>query len=95
MFSRLYQLLEGKTPKELLRTYEGLEQMAVKLNIDTVSELDQLGEASQEQILLLSKMDADLAALRESMYCRGGIVCLSNQVRISYDYSCTKVLTCN
>nr|XP_056710311.1 HAUS augmin-like complex subunit 3 [Euleptes europaea] len=76
---RLYQLLEGKNSTQLFRTNEGLEQVAEKLHLDTVSVLDQLAVLSQEQTLLLSKMDADLIILRESMYSRGDGVSLSNQ----------------
>ncbi|XP_053251819.1 HAUS augmin-like complex subunit 3 [Podarcis raffonei] len=74
---RLCQLLEGSNSKQLFRTYEGLEQMVEKLHLDTMSVVDQLAGSSQEQILL-SKMDADLGSLRNSMYCGGERVCLSN-----------------
>lgn len=91
LFSRLCQLLEGSNSKQLFRTYEGLEQMAEKLHLDTMSVVDQLAVSSQEQILL-SKMDADLGSLRNSMYCGGERVCLSNLVsnwiRISSDCCC-------
>ncbi|XP_053106550.1 HAUS augmin-like complex subunit 3 [Hemicordylus capensis] len=76
---RLYELMEGKNSKQLLRTQDGLEQMAEKLHLDTVSVLDQLAASSQEQILLMSKMDSDLVTLQNSMYCKGESVCLSNQ----------------
>lgn len=76
----MYQLLEGKNAKQLFRTNEGLEQVAEKLYLDTKSILDQLAVLNQEQTLLLSKMDADLVTLHESMYIRGGSVSLSNQV---------------
>ncbi|XP_048363673.1 HAUS augmin-like complex subunit 3 [Sphaerodactylus townsendi] len=76
---RLYQLLEGKNANQLFRTNEGLEQVAEKLRLDTVSFLDQLAALSQEQTLLLSKMDADIVTLRESVYSRGDAVSLSNQ----------------
>lgn len=64
----------------MFRTHEDLEQMAEKLHLDKVSELDQLAVTSQEQTLFLSKMDADLVTLHDSMYCKGENVCLSNQV---------------
>lgn len=76
---RLYQLLEGKNAKQLFRTNEGLEQVAERLHLDTKSILDQVTALSQEQSLLLSKMDADLVTLHECMYFRGDGVCLSNQ----------------
>ncbi|KAL8182014.1 UNVERIFIED_CONTAM: hypothetical protein K2H54_039830 [Gekko kuhli] len=76
---KLYQLLEGKNAKQLFRTNEGLEQVAEKFHLDTKSILDQLAVLSQEQTLLLSKMDADLVTLHECMYFRGDGVCLSNQ----------------
>ncbi|KAJ6663989.1 hypothetical protein lerEdw1_008943 [Lerista edwardsae] len=76
---RLYQFLERENSKQLFRTHEDLEQMAEKLHLDTVSELDQLAVTSQEQTLFLSKMDADLVTLRDSVYCKGENVCLSNQ----------------
>ncbi|XP_054840291.1 HAUS augmin-like complex subunit 3 [Eublepharis macularius] len=75
---RLYQLLEGKDTKQLFRTNEGLEQVAEKLRLETAFVLDQLAVLSQEQTLLLSKMDADLDALHETMYFRGDGVSLSN-----------------
>uniref|UniRef100_A0A6J0V8M4 HAUS augmin-like complex subunit 3 n=1 Tax=Pogona vitticeps TaxID=103695 RepID=A0A6J0V8M4_9SAUR len=76
---RLYQLLEGQDPKELFRTHDGLQQMAEKVHLDTTSVLDQLAVTSKEQILLLSKMDADVISLRDCMYCGGESVRLSNQ----------------
>ncbi|XP_066481409.1 HAUS augmin-like complex subunit 3 [Tiliqua scincoides] len=76
---RLYQLLGRENSKQLFRTHEDLEQMAEKLHLGTVSGLDQLTVSSQEQILFLSKMDADLVTLRDSLYCKGENVCLSNQ----------------
>ncbi|XP_077208244.1 HAUS augmin-like complex subunit 3 [Paroedura picta] len=76
---RLYQLLEGGNAKQLFRTNEGLEQVAEKLHLDTKSVLDQLAVLRQEQIILLSKMDADLVNLHDSMYFKGDGVSLSNQ----------------
>ncbi|XP_026547405.1 HAUS augmin-like complex subunit 3 [Notechis scutatus] len=76
---RMCQLLEGRNPKQLFRTYERLEEMAEKLHLDSVSVLDQLVLAGQEQNHLLSKMDADLTILHDSIYCKGESVCLSNQ----------------
>ncbi|XP_070605292.1 LOW QUALITY PROTEIN: HAUS augmin-like complex subunit 3 [Erythrolamprus reginae] len=76
---RMCELLEGSNPKQLFRTYEKLEEMAEKLHLDSVSVLDQLALTDQEQNLLLSKMDADLTILHDSIYCKGESVCLSNQ----------------
>ncbi|KAF7246386.1 HAUS augmin-like complex subunit 3, partial [Varanus komodoensis] len=76
---RLCQLLEGENLKQLFRTHKGLEQMAEKLHLNTMTVLDQLAITSQEQTLLLSKMDAALIALRDSMYCSGESICLSSQ----------------
>ncbi|XP_015718382.1 HAUS augmin-like complex subunit 3 [Coturnix japonica] len=66
---RLYQLLEGENKKQLFKTYTNLEQMAQKLNEDCVTAQDQLAASSQEQTLLLSKLDSDVNALRDSLYC--------------------------
>ncbi|XP_039188003.1 HAUS augmin-like complex subunit 3 [Crotalus tigris] len=76
---RMCQLLEGRNPKQLFTTYERLEEMAEKLHLDSVSMFDQLVIAGQEQSLLLSKMDADLTILHDSIYCKEESVCLSNQ----------------
>ncbi|XP_070798302.1 HAUS augmin-like complex subunit 3 [Pituophis catenifer annectens] len=76
---RMCKLLEGRNPKQLFRTYERLEEMAENLHLDSVSVLDRLVLAGQEQNHLLSKMDADLTILHDSIYCKGESVCLSNQ----------------
>lgn len=74
------QLLEGRNPKQLFTTYERLEEMAEKLHLDSVSMFEQLVIAGQGQSLLLSKMDADLTILHDTIYCKEESVCLSNQV---------------
>ncbi|KAH0617634.1 hypothetical protein JD844_016079 [Phrynosoma platyrhinos] len=76
---RLYQLLEGKNPKQLFRTHEGLEKMAEELHLDTVAILDRLTITNEDQILLLSKIDADVISLHNAMYQSGESICLSNQ----------------
>ncbi|XP_042321762.1 HAUS augmin-like complex subunit 3 [Sceloporus undulatus] len=76
---RLYRLLEGKNLKQLFRTHEGLEKMSEELHLDTVSILDRLTVINKDQILLLSKIDADVIALRDAMYQSGESICLSNQ----------------
>ncbi|KAG6935887.1 HAUS augmin like complex subunit 3 [Chelydra serpentina] len=77
---RLYQLLEGENQKQqLFRTHEGIEQVAQKLKQDITSVQDQLAVSSQEQFLFLSKLDSDLDALCDSLYCGGNQVLLSNQ----------------
>ncbi|NXN99696.1 HAUS3 protein, partial [Rhinopomastus cyanomelas] len=69
---RLLQLLKGdsKTPQSL-KTYESLEQMARKLKEDCATAEDQLAASSQEQSLLLSKLENDVDTLRDALY-RGG-----------------------
>ncbi|TFK09989.1 adenosine kinase [Platysternon megacephalum] len=77
---RLYQLLEGENQKQqLFRTHEGIEQVAQKLKQDIISVQDQLAVSSQEQFLFLSKLDSDLDALCDSLYCGGNKILLSNQ----------------
>lgn len=77
---RLYQLLEGENQKQqLFRTHEGIEQVAQKLKQDITSVQDQLAVSSQEQFLFLSKLDSDLDALCDSLYCGGNKILLSNQ----------------
>ncbi|XP_034626601.1 HAUS augmin-like complex subunit 3 isoform X1 [Trachemys scripta elegans] len=77
---RLYQLLEGENQKQqLFRTHDGIEQVAQKLKQDITSVQDQLAVSSQEQFLFLSKLDSDLDALCDSLYCGGNKILLSNQ----------------
>ncbi|NXA31404.1 HAUS3 protein, partial [Eudromia elegans] len=77
---RLYQLLEGGNKKqELFRTYEGLQQMAQKLKEDCATVQDQLAVSSQEQSLFLSKLNSDIDALCDALYCGGNQVLLSSQ----------------
>lgn len=79
--SRLYQLLEGENKKQLFKTYKDLEQMAQKLNQDCVTAEEQLAVSSQEQSLLLSKLDSDVNALRDALYCGGNQILLTSRVR--------------
>ncbi|KFQ44798.1 HAUS augmin-like complex subunit 3, partial [Nestor notabilis] len=75
---RLYQLLEGENKnQELFKTYKGLEQMAQKLKQDCTTAQDQLAASSQEQSLLLSKLESDVDTLYNALY-RGG-----NQIQLS------------
>ncbi|XP_074848443.1 HAUS augmin-like complex subunit 3 isoform X2 [Carettochelys insculpta] len=77
---RLYKLLEGETQKQqLFRTHKGMEQLSEKLKQDISSVQDRLSVASQEQSLFLSKLDSDLDALCDSLYCGGNQILLSNQ----------------
>nr|XP_060631474.1 HAUS augmin-like complex subunit 3 [Anolis sagrei ordinatus]XP_060631475.1 HAUS augmin-like complex subunit 3 [Anolis sagrei ordinatus] len=76
---RLYQLLEGKNPKQLFRTHEGLEQMSEELHLDKMSLLNRLTVTGEDQMLLLTKMDEEIIALRDSLYHSGETICLSNQ----------------
>uniref|UniRef100_A0A8C5LT93 HAUS augmin like complex subunit 3 n=1 Tax=Leptobrachium leishanense TaxID=445787 RepID=A0A8C5LT93_9ANUR len=68
---RLYQVLDGDQTQKLFRTYNGLESAAQKLAQDVVTLKDQLAVAEQEQVLLLSKLNADLKSLQGYM-CPGG-----------------------
>ncbi|XP_072191229.1 HAUS augmin-like complex subunit 3 [Excalfactoria chinensis] len=76
---RLYQLLEGENNKQLFKTYKNLEQMAQKLNQDCVTAQDQLAVSSQEQSLLLSKLDSDVNALHDALYCGGNQILLTSR----------------
>ncbi|XP_021252001.1 HAUS augmin-like complex subunit 3 [Numida meleagris] len=76
---RLYQLLEGENQKQLFKTYRNLEQMAQKLSQDCVTAQDQLAVSSQEQSLLLSKVDGDINALRDALYCGGNQILLTSR----------------
>ncbi|XP_057288283.1 HAUS augmin-like complex subunit 3 [Pezoporus wallicus] len=77
---RLYQLLEGENKtQELFKTYKGLEQMAQKLKQDCATAQDQLAASSQEQSLLLSKLESDVHTLYDELYHGGGRIQLSNQ----------------
>ncbi|NXW92667.1 HAUS3 protein, partial [Alopecoenas beccarii] len=74
---RLYQLLEGENKnQQLFKTYENLEQMAQKLKQDCATAQDQLAASSQEQSLLLSKLEGDIDTLYDALY-RGG-----NQIQL-------------
>ncbi|XP_068259754.1 HAUS augmin-like complex subunit 3 [Nyctibius grandis] len=75
---RLYQLLEGENEKQqLFKTYKSLEQMAQKLKQDCATAQDQLTASSQEQSILLSKLESDVDTLHDALY-RGG-----NQIQLS------------
>ncbi|NWQ68695.1 HAUS3 protein, partial [Neopipo cinnamomea] len=69
---RLYQLLEGGNNKQqLFKTYKNLEQMAQKLKQDCAAVQEQIAASAQEQSLLLSHLERDVDALRDSLYCGG------------------------
>lgn len=76
---RLYQLLEGENKKQVFKTYKNLEQMAQKLHQDCVTAQDQLAVSSQEQSLLLSKLDSDVNALHDALYCGGNQILLTSR----------------
>lgn len=77
---RLYQLLEGENKnQELFKTYKGLEQMARKLKQDCATAQDQLAASSQEESLLLSKLESDVDTLYEALYHGGNQIQLSSQ----------------
>ncbi|KFP19566.1 HAUS augmin-like complex subunit 3, partial [Egretta garzetta] len=77
---RLYQLLEGENKKQqLFKTYESLEQMAQKLKQDCATVQDQLAASSQEQSLLLSKLQSDVDTLYDSLYHGGNQIQLSSR----------------
>ncbi|XP_065516797.1 HAUS augmin-like complex subunit 3 isoform X2 [Lathamus discolor] len=77
---RLYQLLEGENKnQELFKTYKGLEQMAQKLKLDCATAEDRLAASSEEQFLLLSKLESDVHTLYDELYHGGGQIQLSNQ----------------
>nr|XP_033806691.1 HAUS augmin-like complex subunit 3 isoform X2 [Geotrypetes seraphini] len=77
---RLYQLIDGENKKQqLFITYNGLEQVAQKLMQDIISLQDQLAISDKEQVLFLSKLDADLESLYDSLYCGGQDPLLSAQ----------------
>ncbi|NXM77056.1 HAUS3 protein, partial [Serilophus lunatus] len=66
---RLYELLEGGSKKQqLFKTYKNLEQMAEKLKQDHAAAQEQRAASSQEQSLLLSGLESDVAALRGALY---------------------------
>ncbi|NWU16488.1 HAUS3 protein, partial [Cephalopterus ornatus] len=76
---RLYQLLEGGNQKqEVFKTYKNLEQMAQKLKQDCAMVQEQIAASSQEQSLLLSNLERDVDALRDSLYCGGNQIQLRN-----------------
>ncbi|XP_035181552.1 HAUS augmin-like complex subunit 3 [Oxyura jamaicensis] len=76
---RLYQFLEGENKKQLVKTYKNLQQMAQKLMQDCVAAQDQIAVSSQEQSLLLSKLDNDVNALRDALYCGGNQLLFSSR----------------
>ncbi|XP_010137562.1 PREDICTED: HAUS augmin-like complex subunit 3 [Buceros rhinoceros silvestris] len=77
---RLYQLLEGDNKKQqLFKTYESLERMAQKLKQDCASAQNQLAASSQEQSLLLSKLESDVDTLYDALYDGGNQIQLSSQ----------------
>ncbi|NXJ60758.1 HAUS3 protein, partial [Rostratula benghalensis] len=76
---RLYQLLEGEKPQQLFKTYERLEQMAQKLKQDCATVQDQLAVSSQEQSLLLSKLESDVHTLQDALYHGGNRIQLGSQ----------------
>ncbi|NXS56857.1 HAUS3 protein, partial [Brachypteracias leptosomus] len=77
---RLYQLLEGDNKKQqLFKTYDNLEQMAQKLKQDCARAQDQLAASSQEQSLLLSKLESDVYTLCDALYHGGNQIQLSSQ----------------
>ncbi|NXL48017.1 HAUS3 protein, partial [Podilymbus podiceps] len=77
---RLYQLLEGENRKQqLFKTYKSLEQMAQKLKQDCSTVQDQLAASSQEQSLLLSKLESDVDTLHDALYHGGKQIQLSSR----------------
>ncbi|XP_009476680.1 HAUS augmin-like complex subunit 3 [Pelecanus crispus] len=77
---RLYQLLEGENKKQqLFKTYKSLEQMAQQLKQDCATVQDQLAASSQEQSLLLSKLQSDVDTLHDALYHGGNQLQLSSR----------------
>ncbi|CAN0107550.1 unnamed protein product [Bubo scandiacus] len=77
---RLYQLLEGENKKQqLFKTYKSLEQMAQKLKQDCATAQDELAASSQEQSLLLSKLESDVNTLHDALYHGGNQIQLSSR----------------
>uniref|UniRef100_A0A8C8B5Y0 HAUS augmin like complex subunit 3 n=1 Tax=Otus sunia TaxID=257818 RepID=A0A8C8B5Y0_9STRI len=77
---RLYQLLEGENKnQQLFKTYKSLEQMAQKLKQDCATAQDELAASSQEQSLLLSKLESDVNTLHDALYHGGNQIQLSSQ----------------
>ncbi|XP_027555703.1 HAUS augmin-like complex subunit 3 isoform X5 [Neopelma chrysocephalum] len=69
---RLYELLEGGNEKQqLFKTYKNLERMAQKLKQDCAMVQEQRAAFSQGQSLLLSNLERNVDALRDSLYCGG------------------------
>lgn len=88
---RLYQLLEGENKnQQLFKTYESLVQMAQKLKQDCVTAQDQLEASSQEQSLLLSKLESDIDTLYGALYHGGNQIQLRSQVS---HYLVIKIIT--
>lgn len=84
---RLYQLLEGENKNQpLFKTYENLEQMAQKLKQDCTTAQDQIAASSQEQSLLLSKLESYVDTLYDALY-HGG-----NQIQLRSQVSCYLVI---
>lgn len=63
--------------------------MAQKLMQDCVAAQDQLAVSSQEQSLLLSKLDSDVNTLRDALYCGGNQLLFSSRV---CPYVVTKII---
>ncbi|NXL27982.1 HAUS3 protein, partial [Glaucidium brasilianum] len=77
---RLYQLLEGENKnQQLFKTYKSLEQMAQKLKQDCATAQDELAASSQEQSLLLSKLEIDVNTLYDALYHGGNQIQLSSR----------------
>ncbi|NXN21275.1 HAUS3 protein, partial [Nycticryphes semicollaris] len=76
---RLYRLLEGEKTQQLFKTYGRLEQMAQKLKQDCATAQDQLAASSQEQSLLLSKLESDVHTLQDALYHGGNQIQLSSR----------------
>ncbi|KFZ65003.1 HAUS augmin-like complex subunit 3, partial [Podiceps cristatus] len=77
---RLYRLLEGENKKQqLFKTYKSLEQMAQKLKQDCSTVQDQLAASSQEQSLLVSKLESDVDTLHDALYHGGKQIQLSSR----------------
>lgn len=71
IFERLLQILEHATDKgqsEPFRTYESLDQMALKLAGVLQATRDALASAAQEQRYTAARLNADCEALHQAMY---------------------------
>lgn len=87
---RLYQLLEGEDKKQLFKTYKNLQKMAQKLMQDCAAAQHQLAVSSQEESLMLSKLDSDVNALHDALFCGGNQLLFSSRVCL---YVVTKIIT--